>query len=864
MFKRSLSVASLVLATLISACGGGGGGANGGSNGTNSGTMNNVVTVGTKSMKAGQSAVVAANATMRGFAPTSMVWSVAPLNGGSASDAPSISDPNCVTATYTPPPFATSSGVGSCQIVLSVPATAKAASWRITNTASSSGGTISDYVDMEVTALPVSGFQLVESLIPVSAYVGRSVNLNMPFSVNPGTTVANIKYKWTAATGNPATLSILGSTSSSASVIPTAAGQYSFNVAITADVNGYSETATGVVVVEVHATNVVDLISAGDTQIVASGTVVKLTGAIANQDPSMTYESSWSQLSNSAGGPVVVSLLNKNSANATFISPSTAGTYGFEYKVVKTLADGSQAITTAQTSVVVQANPNGVFTVSAGDVQSVSTGDVVSLKGTVGVQNGPANVSYVYNWTQVGASPVAVALANASTPNASFIPTIAGTYAFNLTVSVSTPSGVTTVSGNTQVVVTAVSVPVVNFALTANAGPMQAVSLNTITTLTGSQTSQGITTGVTYAYQWVQNGLTPAVVALSNSNSPSATFFPTVPGVYEFRLTVVATLPDLSTRTASAIAQVIVGSPNASTFSVSAGDAQVVALGSASSMKGTVVTQGDFTGATFSYAWTQVGSAPASVIVSNANALTASFVPTVAGTYTFQLTVTALQNGVSTSHSAQTQVSTSGSPGAVSTFAISASAGSAQSVLANVVTTLQGAMATQGTATGVTYTYAWTQIGSTPAAVTVSNANNLTASFFPTVDGVYGFRLTITATLPDATTQTAVSETQVIVGGMGTAFTVSAGDAQVVKVSTAATMKGAVVTQGTLSGAVFSYAWTQVGATPAVVTPSNANSLTASFVPTVVGTYTFMLTVTCVQSGVTTTHTAQTQILVTP
>lgn len=860
MLKRTLFGASIALTALLSACGGGGD-----SGGSSSELKTNTITIGKKTLLAGQSTEISAYAVMRGSAPNAMAWSAAPLFAASASDSSLLfSDANCTSASFVAPPIANASGEGSCRVVVTVPPTAKSGTWRITNVASSAtAGSISSYTDLVVTGLSASGFRVAESSTPITGYVNKQLSMSVPFSVNPGTSVSDVKYSWSPAAENPSVIAIAGAKNSTATVIPLTQGQYRFDVQVTATVNGFPETASGSVVAAIYPASFTDVIDAGVPSVVVKGSRVSLVGSILNRDSTLSYATSWRQLDGVLGGPVAITLANSNSSAASFIAPTTLGTYGFEYKVVKTQADGTQAITTAQTSITVQDAPSGVFTVSAGDVQTIAAGSVAMLKATVGSQGSTSGVIYTYQWTQIGSTPASVALSNGSTATASFLPTVTGMYTFDLTVTATTAAGSTSVTGRTQVAVTAPGGGSTNFALSANGGAAQSVSTNTVVSLTGSQTTQGSSTGVVYAYAWAQNGATPAVATLSNASSPTATFLPTVAGLYGFRLTVTATLADGSTRTATSDTQVAVGGA-ASTFTVSAGDAKTVAVNASTTMAGVVSTQGSFSGTSFTYAWTQIGAAPAPVTLSNANSLTASFIPTVAGTYTFDLTVTAVSSsGTTTSMVGRTQVLATSSAGGGS-FALSANAGPAQSIPSNSVASITGSQTTQGSSTGVSYAYAWTQIGATPAVATLSNANSSVATFIPTVSGVYSFRFTVTATLADATTRTASSETQVIVGGVGNTFTVSAGNAQVVTQNTAATMVGVVTQQGSFNGATFSYSWAQVGATPAVAVISNGNSLTASFVPTVVGTYTFELTVTSVEGGVITPHASQTQVLVRP
>jgi hypothetical protein len=698
-----------------------------------------------------------------------MSWSLSPLFTPNPNDPVlAVSDLNCAAASYAVPAVPGASGEGSCEVILSAPFGAKAGVWRIKNTASSaSAGMVSNSVDVTVEALPASGFRLVESSTPIIGYANTPLSLTIPFTSSIDTAVTDVQYQWTAAAQNPSTNPIAGSRSSTASVVPTVPGQYRFDLLVNVTVNGHTETAFGSVVAVVYPATVTDVVGAGSVQVVTPGDVVTLTGSILNRDATMLYVTSWRQLDGAAGGPFPVMLLSANALASSFTAPIATGKYGFEFKVVKSLADGTQAITTAQTTVVVQSAPSGIFSVVTSDVQSLTAGSVAILSGSVGVQGGSSTgVVYTYAWTQVGTSPEVVTLSNSTTQKASFIPKATGTYTFNLTVTATTKSGVTTVSGSTQVNVTPVITT--NFNLSASAGNAQAVVPNAVVTLTGATTVQGALGGVVYDYTWTQIGTSPATVTLSNVKSTTASFMPTVIGTYGFRFTVVATLPDGTVRTATADTQ---------------------------------------------------------VIVSNAS-----------------------------------------SPPAA-TFALSASAGPAQSVALNVVTTLTGSQTSQGSTSGVTYMYSWVQIDSSPATtvpVTLSNASTPSATFLPTVSGIYWFRLLVNATLADGTIRSASADTQVLVGGVGNTFTVSAGDAKVVAISTATTMVGTVATQGTYTGATFSYLWTQVGLLPAAVTIANSTALTSSFIPTVAGTYSFDLTVTAVQSGVSTSRSSRTQVLVTP
>lgn len=649
--RTAVAGAILGLTAALSGCGGG---SSATSPGDNPSSLNkNTVSVDKASLMAGESTTIGSYVVMRGVTPNQIRWFATPIGATSASDpAPLFGDAQCASATFTAPVVAGASGEGACTTVLTIPAAAKSGSWRITSVArASDGAQVSSNFDITVAARSTGGFRALENSTPTTGFVNQVVYMSMPFSVDPGSTVSNVRYQWTAAAENPALIAISGSRNSTASVTPIAPGQYRFDVKINADVNGVAQETTGSVVVSVQPATFVDVIDAGLPQFVTTGRIVSLSGAILNRDDSLVYTTGWSQVEGVDGGPERIDLANAGSSVASFVAPSSPGVYRFEYRVTKRQPNGATAVTTARTSVTVQAAAIPAFTVSAGAAQTAAAGTAVTLASTVGNQGAGSGVTYGYQWTQT-AGPV-VALANANTSTASFIPTTAGNYTFRVTVTANTATGSSTVFADTHVAVSTTNNPS-HFAMTASAGSAQSVATNSVVTMAGSQTSQGSTQGVTYSYQWAQ--VSGAAVALSNAGAQNASFVATTPGTYGFRLTVTAQLSDGSTRQATADTTIVVGNSTANSFTVAAGDAQTVARNTAALMSGGVSTQGNFAGVAFTYQWEQVGATPAVVSVSNANALNASFVPTVAGLYTFRLTVTANNGGAITSRDATTQV----------------------------------------------------------------------------------------------------------------------------------------------------------------------------------------------------------------
>lgn len=653
--KHFFSATVLCAAALtLSGCGGGGTSADAG--GTSSGTASLSVTATPSTLQAGSSTTLKAHAIIRGATPNSMVWSIAPIDAVGANDPrPQIGDTNCSTATFVPPVAAGMSGESACQTILTVPSEAKSGTWRVTNTAKTESGiSVSNSQVITVTAQPAVGFRLLESSAPVYGYVNKLLTLSVPFTVNPGTTVSDIRYEWTAADDNPTKLPIAGAKNSIASVVPPIHGQYRFDVKATALIGGVERQVNGSVIAVINPIEFVDVIDAGAPQFVNMNQGVRLQGTILNRDDTLVYAPSWRQLDGIDGGPIRVELFNANSYSPSFIA-TTPGTYQFEFKVIKNQPDGRQVTSTTKTGVVVQTQSVAGFgfTASAGDIKTSTRGTPTVLQGSVTPQGNISNVVYEYLWTQTGGP--ATTISNDRSAVASFLPTVDGLYSFNLNVRATTDRGTSSVNATTQVSVSSQSTTPTNvgFALSATASPAMQASTNSVTTLTGSQVTQGDSAGVTYSYRWTQTA--GPTLTLSNPTSTGVSFVPTTSGNYSFTFEVTATLPNGTTRTASAQTQVIVGGTG-SVFSVSAGDAQTVVLNTPAVMQGSVLSQGFTGGATLTYQWEQIGSTPATVTLSNANSLGASFVPTAVGVYTFRLTVTSTDGGTAVLRSATTQV----------------------------------------------------------------------------------------------------------------------------------------------------------------------------------------------------------------
>jgi len=539
--------------------------------------------------------------------------------------------------------------------------------------------------------------------------------------------------------------------------------------------------------------------NAGAAQTVGSGGTVTLAGKGTDADGTVVSYV-WTQIA----GPAVV-LTNANTPTATFTAPVVSANTLLGFSLIVTDNLGA----TGSSSVSITVSANQVPTANAGVNQNVNESTPVTLAGS-GTSTTSAIASYL--WTQTGGPTVT--LTNANTAIATFTApaTMTGaTLTFQLTV--------TDALGVTGTASTTVTVNHVNVAPTANAGANQTVNENTLVTLSGSGTDSD---GTIASYAWVQTG-GPTVV-LANANTATATFTApaTTTGV---TLTFKLTVTDNQGATGSANTSVAVNHVNVAP-TANAGANQSVNENTLVALTGNGT---DVDGTIASYAWVQ--TAGPTVVLTNANAATATFTAPATATgviLTFKLTVTDNQGATG---SASTNVAVNHV-----NIAPTANAGANQTVNESTVVTLNGS----GTdVDGTIASYAWVQTGG--PTVTISNANAATASFIAPAtmtSAVLTFQLTVT----DDKGATGTANTTVTVNHVNIAPTANAGANQTVNESTPVTLSGS----GTdVDGTIASYAWVQTAGP--TVTISNANTATATFTApaTTTGvTLTFKLTVT--------------------
>lgn len=409
--------------------------------------------------------------------------------------------------------------------------------------------------------------------------------------------------------------------------------------------------------------------------------------------------------------------------------------------------------------------------------------------------------------------------------------------------------------------------PAGNRAPLANAGADHTGMTGSPVALNGSASSDPDGNPITY--KWAQ--VSGASVGIADTSKATTSFVPTTDGTYEFDLTVT------DDKALSATDRVVITVAQNQAPTARAGADVSASTGQPVMLDGS--TSSDPNGSPLTYAWTQVGSTPSAVTLGGAGTARPTFTPSVAGTYTFSLTV---NDGQLSSAAPDTvRVVVAAAPAASTNLAGRAT------VTASSQNTSTGQTATKaidGVATGypTDYTREWATSGGKAgswlkltwaAPVLIDrvvlfdrpNANDrITAANLVFSDGtsvpvssLVNAGTATTVTFPARTVSsvqlsiTTVSTTTENVGlaeieawGWNAVNRAPIADAG----TDAAALTGAKVT---LNGSgssdpdsdALTHLWTQQGSTPAAVTLSGAGTAQPTFTPTVAGQYQFQLSV---------------------
>ena len=625
----------------------------------------------------------------------------------------------------------------------------------------------------------------------------NSVTLNGSASSDPDGTIST--YLWTKISG-PAQFTIGNSASASTALSNLVAGVYSFQLKVT-DNGGAIALDTVKINVAAAPVNQPPVANAGaDVTITLPTSVATLNGS-GSTDPDGTISSyAWSQVS----GPATATI-STSTAVSTGLSGLSQGVYTFALKVT----DNSGAVDLDSVKVTVNAAPNQPPVANAGASKTITLPvNSASLDGSL--SSDPDGSISSYAWTQVS-GPGASTITGATTSVATATGMIAGLYTFQLTV---TDNHGATANATVKVtVVSAAPQPPI-----ANAGADQTITLP-VNSVTIDGSSSSASSGSIVSYAWTEKS-GPSTISLTNTAINTLNNLQA--GVYTFSLTVT----DNNGGTATDGVTITVNpAPNQPPVA-NAGNSKTITLPvNSASLDGSLSSDPD--GSISSYAWTKV-SGPAGSAITGASASVATATSLVAGTYTFQLTVTDNKGATANATVKVTVVAAAPQPP-------TANAGGDQTITLPVNSvTINGSGSSASS--GSIVSYAWTE-NSGPSTVSLSNTaintlNNLQA-------GVYTFSLTVTdnnggtgTDVVNITVNPAPNQPPVANAGASKTITLPVNSASL---------------DGSLSsdpdGSISSYAWTKVSG-PAGSSITSASSSVATATGMVAGLYTFQLTVT--------------------
>lgn len=435
----------------------------------------------------------------------------------------------------------------------------------------------------------------------------------------------------------------------------------------------------------------------------------------------LTY--SWTQVYG-----VPVTLINSNSAQATFIAPAVADPDTNNATVLSfelTVSDGI-ASSSAWTMIFVN-KVNHPPIADAGLDQTVPEGATVTLDGTASAD--PDGDSLSYSWVQVGGTNVTLLEANTATP--SFTAPDVGPAGATLTFELTVDDG----KGGTTNDSVVINVTDVNHPPTVNAGTAQIVNEGDVVTLNGTASDVD---GNSLSLMWTE--ISGPAVTLLNPTTLTPTY--TAPQVTRDETNLVFQLTaddgfggitsDVVTNHVANINHPPVAQPPANMTVLEGTD--VTLIGQATDPDSEEQSQ-------LSYAWTQIAGP---TVALNASGTSASFTapllndggdPNAKITLTFMLTVTD-PNGASGSNSVDVVVANvDHSPTAI--------AGNNLVVDENSSVTLNGSASTDPDSDPLTFS--WIQIAG--PAVTLVDANtafpHFTAPFVNAAGATLQFQLTV-------------------------------------------------------------------------------------------------------------------------
>ncbi|HLA60210.1 MAG TPA: PKD domain-containing protein, partial [Puia sp.] len=630
----------------------------------------------------------------------------------------------------------------------------------------------------------------------------NSVSLNGTASADPDGSIAT--YLWTKLSG-PSQFTLGNSGSASTTANNLAAGVYLIQLKVT-DNQGAISQDTVKIIVNTVPVNEAPVANAGaDMSITLPINTTNLDGG-SSSDPDGTISIyNWSQVS----GPSQSSITSPANS-ATDVSGLVQGVYVFSLKVT----DNSGATSSDVISVTVNPAANISPVANAGSSKSITLPtNSTTLDGSLSADP-DGNISS-YSWAQIS-GPGSSTITNGNTSVVTVDDLVAGQYNYELTV---TDNMGATAKSRVKITVSnsGIQPPV------ANAGADQVITLP-VSSVTINGSGSSASSGSIVSYTWTEKS-GPSAVSLSNSAQNTVNNL--LAGNYVFLLTVT----DQNGATGTDSIQITVQPAINKAPVANAGAGVNITLPTNSiNLDGSKSFDPDGTIST--YSWTRI-TGPNTPVSTGSNTVLLSLNGLVAGTYTYQLTVTDNSGASSTSRVKVIVTAAANKPP-------KADAGQNQQITApaNSVT-LNGSSSNDPD--GTITTYSWATV-SGPGSVTINNSNTATPSVVGLKAGGYIFELTVTDN------KGAIAKDQVAVTVLPQPLQVN--QAPVANAGNNQTITAPVnsaVLNGSSSfdpdGTITAYSWRQVSG-PSASTIAAAKTSSATVSKLMVGQYVFELTVT--------------------
>jgi hypothetical protein len=537
--------------------------------------------------------------------------------------------------------------------------------------------------------------------------LGTQVGLSAASSTDPDGDILEFRWDVTAPDGTDV---LDGARGVSQTFTPQQTGDFEVSLSVS---DGQSSSSASVTVVAVEGGNRPPTADAGPDRDSEVDEPIRFNGRDSSDPDGDQLTYAWRLLSRPEGSEV--QLTDTDQARAR-LRPDVVGTYEAELTV--TDPAGESDTDTAIANVTIGNRPP---TADAGDDADVAVAAEATLDASG--SSDPDGDDLTFTWSIVSQpSGSSATLDGTDGQTTTFTPDVEGEY----TMSVTVDDGEFTDSDEVVLTATVENLPPV-----ADAGPDQNAGVGSTVTLDGSGSTDPNGDALTFAWAFT-NDPSGGADTITDASMETATFSPSVTGTYTVELTVTdpGGLSDTDT------VDVVVTDGNQPPVA-DAGPDQSVAVSDSVTLDGSGSSDPDGDTLTFAWAFTNDPSGGADTIT-DANMETASFSPTVAGTYTVELTVTD-PGGLSDSDTVDIVVGSGNTPP-------TANAGSDQTVAVGTQVTVDASASSDAEDALMDLTFAWAFTSDPDGSTTFADAAAQSTTFTPNTAGDYVIELTVTDT----------------------------------------------------------------------------------------------------------------------